>query len=143
MKKEFQAGTADEQRTDADFSTSTSVEASPMLSAALSRMEGNKLIAEFMCPNSIRARDFFGGKGSKYHSSWDWLMPVVEKINKLNKMVSINLWSEMNATECKIYNWELGAPYQETECEEPIKAVWSCVVEFIKWYNNAVSVGSR
>ena len=36
MNKEFQAGTEAEQRTEADISTSASVEASPMLSAAMS-----------------------------------------------------------------------------------------------------------
>ena len=54
-------------------------------------MEDNKLIAEFMgCvenPNNgvWNTECPFEGKGHhletmKYHSSWDWLMPVVEKI---------------------------------------------------------------
>ena len=50
--------------------------------------ESNKLVAEFM--GCIYNNDFYydndpnmypeGIEGSKYHSSWDWLMPVVEKI---------------------------------------------------------------
>lgn len=111
--------------------------------------EGNKLISEFMGWNDseyhkgyveppkeissfvtpMHIEDF------KYHSSWDWLMPAVIKTNKMNKMVTINLWSEQSTTECKIYNWGIGEPYQETECENPLESVYKTVVAFIKWYN--------
>ena len=37
-------------------------------------MKENKLIAEFMDVNLIE------GQPGDYHTSWDWLMPVVEKI---------------------------------------------------------------
>lgn len=36
-------------------------------------MEENKLIAEFMDVNLIE------GQRGDYHTSWDWLIPVVEK----------------------------------------------------------------
>jgi len=44
--------------------------------------ESNKLIAEFM---GVDIHEFVmnGGKKWEYHSSWDWLMPVVEKIEEL------------------------------------------------------------
>jgi hypothetical protein len=55
--------------------------------------EGNKLIAEFMNVDLmtlkgegviefIKVQEYFL-RSAKYHSSWDWLMPVVEKIEKL------------------------------------------------------------
>ena len=128
--------------------------ANAMLAAALSVSieEGNKTIAEFTGGHkygtsnqwTIKNHGLIHVSEFRYHVSWDWLMPVVIAINKMNKMVSINFWTDINMTECKIYNWELGAPYQEAECEEPVKAVWSVVVEFIKWYNEnyAVSKGS-
>ena len=79
--------------------------------------EGNKLIAEFMgeeighdkmvlrpfpedAPNNAERWTM-----TKYHSSWDWLMPVVEKIGDEN-LLSLN-----------------------------IETVWSNVIEHIGWYN--------
>lgn len=44
MKKELSPGTNDEQRTDADFSTSASVEANPMLAAVDSKNIGHVLM---------------------------------------------------------------------------------------------------
>ena len=51
----------------------------------------------------------------KYHSSWDWLMPIVEKIEQVNEgvpkeLINLSLFS-----------------YREE--------VYKAVVEFIKWYN--------
>jgi hypothetical protein len=55
-------------------------------------MKGNKLIAEFMNVHEImhdgyseydfddNTLDVVHENNLKYHSSWDWLMPVVEKI---------------------------------------------------------------
>ena len=41
-------------------------------------MKDNKLIAEFMqCPDLGTQGDF---SYLKYHESWDWLMPVIDKI---------------------------------------------------------------
>ena len=52
-------------------------------------MENNKLIAEFMglCPLSRsgfisdKKQEYYGSLSDlQYHTSWNWLMPVVEKI---------------------------------------------------------------
>jgi hypothetical protein len=71
----------------------------------------------------------------QYNISWDWLMPVVEKIQKeLKVMISINFWS-WGATECKIYPNEVGSEEKEAETETSITSTWLAVLEFIKWYN--------
>ncbi|MCK9544999.1 MAG: hypothetical protein M0R03_23535 [Novosphingobium sp.] len=69
----------------------------------------------------------------EFHSSWDWLMPVVEKIEKLQytcdicsthlhkNMVSIGT---ISGKQCVRVIEDL-----------KIKAVWTAVIEFIKWYN--------
>lgn len=72
----------------------------------------------------------------QYNGSWDWLMPVVEKIWKMGKMVSLNLFTDGGGfANSKIYNWELGAPYQESESQNMIESVHQCVYEFIIYHN--------
>ena len=106
--------------------------------------QGNKLIAEFM---EFNINDGFvvtdyndeflrDKKGTwedvKYHSSWDWLMPVVEKIESLS--CNVNIINKY----CQIIRFEGGAPrFQKsiTDSQTKIENTWLAVVEFIKWYN--------
>ena len=91
-------------------------------------MKSNKLIAEFMGA-------YFDDKGMtrlcgefglervsdlnlKYHSSWDWLMPVVEKI----------MWDN-NIKDAECTNIE------DALCDAKIDRVYDAVVEFINEYN--------
>lgn len=90
---------------------------------------GNKLIAEFMGvrwnnePNSSIE--------TKYHSSWDWLMPVVEKINSGWKYDVI-----IFRTSCHI-NDELQVIVESNigKDEKLIDCVWQAVIKFIQWHN--------
>ena len=90
-----------------------------------------KIIAEFMglCP--LSRSGFISDKNQEYyeslsdlqyHTSWDWLMPVVEKIS------DIKSWS-INAT----LEW-----LSESQDRDGLYAqedVYESVVEFIKQYN--------
>lgn len=106
--------------------------------------EGNKLIANSPFSNkSLREAierdlknhgEIYAYGGIMYHSSWDWLMPVVEKIEKHGCIVEIWL---SNAKGCRITkvlsktkSWS--AP---VESNNTIEAVYQAVVEFIKWFN--------
>lgn len=67
----------------------------------------------------------------KYHESWDWLMPVYIKINKLiqNKSnydfkfgyevdkLHLNMWNILESENCNINDFYI------------------TIVEFVKWYN--------
>lgn len=55
-----------------------------------------------------------------YHTDWDWLMPVLEKIVKLGlyKMTSVQ------AVELRALRFGI-----------PIEKVYEKTVEFIRWYN--------
>ena len=125
-------------------------------------IEGDKLIAEFMgniysknaeawgignakiehkeltiqgkvYKNLVWAERF--EKELKYHSSWDWLMPVVNKIESKGFDVFINgLYCRI--TDCGLTDLEI----ESGETTSKIEAVWETVVEFIKWYNKEKEV---
>ena len=67
-------------------------------------MKDNKLIAEFMGAYSEEdGYDYskVGNKGLYYHTSWDWLMPVVQNIEQdcegvPQEMLNISLYSDIN-----------------------------------------------
>jgi len=89
--------------------------------------ETNKLIAEFMgypkVANDEDKRDYLEDC-VKYHTSWDWLMPVVRKIVKI----------------CCNENEDAFASDEYTSILETIPLAriedsYKVVVEFIKWYN--------
>ena len=116
------------------------------------RDNNNKLIAEFMggiqsssniirLPQTIGESSIFCVKGSEglpsgtfkverineleYDTSWDWLMPVVDKI----KILVILSHSD------ELYNSEEWDNITHTLLQIEIKSVYKAVVEFIKWYN--------
>lgn len=104
-------------------------------------IEGNRLIAEFMglphhydtddnlmfehCEDSLIYPQDLG-----YHTSWDWLMPVVEKIETLEDGDAI-VTIEMD--NCQIvYGLDNAALF---DTSDKIGNTYAAVVEFIKWYN--------
>ena len=52
-------------------------------------IEGNKLIASFMGDTKRNLELDPNVSGYHYHDSFDWLMPVVEKIEMMNKDTGI------------------------------------------------------
>jgi len=95
-------------------------------------MKENKLIAEFMnYPDLGTEGDF---SYLKYHTSWDWLMPVMEKIESLGYEVQIR------NTDCIIFQlkkyWLKYQPIVDKSSERGKKdSTYQAVVEFIKQYN--------
>lgn len=107
--------------------------------------EKNRMIAEFMewkwevknhyGINIMRSPEGKGAdiKGLKFHTSWDWLMPVVEKIESITGGMLI------------------GRMFCDIEYQDPIirekhfkiriasgvkmNAIHEAVCEFIEWYN--------
>lgn len=72
----------------------------------------------------------------EYHSSWDWLMRVVEKIKKDNW---VKIEFKEDYTFCVISSPQLGADpivlEERVEDMAPIRVVWDAVITYIKWYN--------
>ena len=124
-------------------------------------LEGNKLIAEFMgasednypenIPNGV---EVWGNPMSiinigkyKYDTSWDWLMPVVEKIESLsfNVVIGFNTYCGIIKSQ-KLINdktprFESVEVVRESNIiytkssDKKIEGVFICILKFIKWYN--------
>lgn len=120
-------------------------------------LEGNTAIAEFMGgklkPKSKRHPDnphnkptwWFDDKVGhfelEYHSSWDWLMPVVEMINVVFGFASTELSNtsrEQEGLPDPLDNpdcWKSWSYHSIHPITEDIISVWNRVVKAIKWYN--------
>lgn len=117
-------------------------------------IEGNKLIAEFMGAEKSFYGDYmiftidnpqYTGKINhsdiKYHTSWDWLMPVVEKIEENGCQIEIELYSCYVINSEKLLD-EMNILFQ-AHCDSKIKAVYEVVVSYIRWYNPYLSQKDR
>lgn len=123
-------------------------------------MEGNRLIAAFDggewhpktnnplkkwsdCWTFDGVSVGFGDEHLLYHSSWDWLMPVVEKIcnTALKSKVHYNTDNYprveiVPSGYVQINNLRDTPILTNVSIEKSlIKAVWKAVVQFIQWYN--------
>lgn len=114
-------------------------------------VEGNKLIAEFCGHKLFAGQVKFsypvdgGLKGCnqssmKYHTSWDWLMPVVEKIESIGFETLIKSgWNESKEklmNEVEIRNNQNGLVAWACEISK-IESTHQAIVQFIQWYNNS------
>lgn len=111
-------------------------------------IEGNKLIHEFKFPLSYTDgkksmnNNYLKTKKLKYHCSWDWLMPVVEKIEGMNIEIN-NVITSVDITivygGCIIKdkdNLGLVDIYKHsTDSSNKLESTYEAVVEFIKWHN--------
>jgi hypothetical protein len=106
-------------------------------------LEGNKLIAEFVGYKQhnhgsyktfeIDGRHIYESV-VQYNTKWEWLMPVVEKIESMGTIIEI--WLSLGKG-CRITKGSFKDPIKTiatTESNSTIEAVWLAVIEFIKWY---------
>jgi len=97
----------------------------------------NEIIAEFMgleCPRYLPSgKTILDYTDLKYHDSWDWIHPVIDKIETLMPHISIpdDLQDLKEGTHgCEKYIDVISLPI----CTS-IEEAYSEVVKFIKWYN--------
>lgn len=74
---------------------------------------------------------------AQFHSSWDWLMPVVVKINTL----AINNFGipdfTIHSNQSFVYDSDSNEYFVNYIPQKGtlIDSIWLTVIEFIKWYN--------
>lgn len=78
-------------------------------------ISGNKLIADFDLMDGSVYTDMGWLKACKYHTSWDWLIPVAKK--------------------CIDTHHDNGQDIFEALHKCDIETLHKAIVEFIKWYN--------
>jgi hypothetical protein len=67
----------------------------------------------------------------KYHTSWDWLMEAVEKIESLDCVLEVQMFRNCCRVRPDMFHDFLIPSIESTKQE----AVWVAVVKFIQWYN--------
>jgi hypothetical protein len=125
--------------------------------------EGNKLIAEFMGKSGNV--DFHDGKGYvpiywyngihgghktpykedelEYHKSWDWIMPVIDKINGMGKEYNFAIFKTYVSLtiekSSKVYK-DFSFAYSEyiTSTQTGKEAAYKLIVKFVKWENEII-----
>ena len=114
----------------------------------MNTQENNKLIAEFMGMKYSDKRSFNDGEWthsikslSRFHSDWNWLMPVVEKIE------SFQDGEDGDSMRGHLYNFRIEQHFVyildgesmdviiEMNGDSKRDATYNAVVEFIKQYN--------
>lgn len=106
--------------------------------------ENNKIIAEFMGLHLLVKLNL----ELKYDTDWNWLMEVVEKIEKVSNYDSGDRFGThviIKGRVCSIKSGNYGMKGKEYSKklyfnnnysgDTKIKAVYNACVEFIKWYN--------
>jgi len=98
--------------------------------------ENNKLIAEFMGATIVEADIYLNGDeytkyDLKFHSDWNWLMEVVEKIESLGYSVNTSSSMVYINGDNGIIKKPINIGFKITK----IEAVYNACITFIEWYN--------
>jgi len=111
------------------------------------QVNNNILIARFMGAYPHDSKDLEGmwfndakfphgftnviGESFKYNTEWNWLMPVVEKIEELGydfNILTPNVIEVLDENAKSLF-------YLSSEKEGKKEAVYNACIDFIKWYN--------
>lgn len=116
----------------------------------------NKLIAKFMggkeCdggyvkrPSEMDAFKFgkktYSSSELSYHKQWDWLMPVIDKIESKGFDTVIDFrYNPYSKRKDKMFHWcQIGKDKTADDLygsgETKILSTYKAVIKFVKWYN--------
>lgn len=111
-------------------------------------VEGNKLLAEFW-KNTETKHPYFGWFLTNYpkdsellfNSDWNWLMPVVEKIESIEDEKTGNAFQvviyeeEVNIWDKRITPWKEVVNIS-ADGNSKLQNTWKACIEFAKYYNS-------
>ncbi|MFT6841797.1 MAG: hypothetical protein ACI8Q1_000244 [Parvicella sp.] len=118
--------------------------------------ENNKLITEFMGFKEVQEgtfkvelsikSGFLRNIELKFHTSWDWIMPVVERIREKtpheNALYESNGYAfciDDNVIKIAESMWEINKNFdiivKINITDNLLESIYKAVVEFIKWHN--------
>jgi len=93
----------------------------------------NKLLYTFKGIDRILEDDiWYNLSEAKFDSSWDWLMPVVEKIESLGYGVTIGMGTYVVIQDDVT---DTGLKITKMTDNNKLFCTYEAVVEFINWYN--------
>ena len=118
-------------------------------------LEGNELLSKFMGIKTQREQSFMTGIGNFYvidsernqilfHTSWDWMFPVIDKINDMGKAYSFATFKTYVSCVVekggnKMYKDYSFANAEYITAEQTGKeAAFRLLVKFVKWHNEQV-----
>lgn len=106
--------------------------------SSLNRKFGPIILKQF--PNIYLCRN---NNDLKYHSSWEWLMPVIQKIERIHDDYHGYFNVHISSNACVIQGTRLittpenfhPAYFADHIGETKLEAAYRAVVEFINWYD--------
>lgn len=117
-------------------------------------IEGNRLIAEFMGKKFLNQQEYAKETGCPeeeiiympicncfYHSDWNEIMPVVEKIESIKDDYHGKFQIFINSNQCIIQSINIFKKrkndyyFNEYTLGSKIESTYMAVVKFIEWYN--------
>ena len=97
---------------------------------------GDFIHSRYNGDNSSEA-NYYTWASMKFNTSWDWLMPVVEKIESLNFDNYTVGWESSKNFFCFYKSFDTGEREDTINVERSsnIESAYHAVVKFIQWYN--------
>jgi len=104
--------------------------------ASISQAVWDRIIME----NPGNCTDYFDLSLAEYHTSWNWLMPVVENIEALDGSYVIEIFARACIISYMVnHNWPedkgIVAHFNASNTNSKLEATYQAVVQFIQWYN--------
>lgn len=85
-----------------------------------------------MGKNRVQNKRYWSNLTMKYHSSWDWMFPVLNKL----KVLQCNY--TLNHQYCTIETWD-GEFKMSVGGSTTLEATYECVLEYLKWREEHIS----
>lgn len=102
----------------------------------IEEIEGNNFIRNYMGDNWYPPIDRINSREYLFHDSFEWLMPVVEKIESAKRFPTFSVFIVKRVCRIHIYrSHDNSEQIVLQQADTKLEATWRAVVVFIKWHN--------